>query len=443
MEAKNKKKMKNQQSEDEKYELDRLSCLPEGILSHILSFLDTKSAIRTSVLSKHYRLAWTFSPSLDFKLVGFDVDSYNSFDVLFLPPFRSPTVSSGSFELHVNRVLQRREHCHLTSFRLSLHVPVGSEFIERCIDYAVRHNVQHLRIRGNTKRGRPATLPRLLLTSSSLITLHLSNGYGDIIQLPKSVILPNLKVLHLKNFVFSDNNYNGEVFSGCPSLEDLVLSKCSIRRGDKLKSLDVNCLNLKNLEIRYWRSPLECFDEHMINVNAPRLVFFKFQGYLARVNFKDGVPCLDEACIDLCCPTECSSERMIRTSESLFSILCQIRHVKFLSMSSKTIEYIFKNLKLIKFIAENIYKEMTMPIKNVKELLKRAGHDPTIFCKEHKLSSSEFIPELEDANASLSVIPPDVIHFFLESSPSAEFISIARPKPSPSAEVQRVQDTFG
>ncbi|KAI3464381.1 hypothetical protein Pfo_021044 [Paulownia fortunei] len=383
MESKNKKLKKNQEKEEERYDLDRLSCLPDSILTHILSFLDTKSAVRTSVLSKRYQLLWTLSPCLDFKLSEFLTESFDSYDGHVFSQVKNSSVVS--FESYVNHVLQLREHSNLTMFRLSLHKDVGLEFMQNCVDYAAQHKVQHLRIRAFVKR-KPVTLPKLLLTSSSLITLHLHNATSHSIELPKSVFLPYLKVLRLKNFEFSDKNFNGEVFSGCPSLETLVLSKCSIRPGNKLKILDVNCLNLKNLEIRYWRSPWKCFDEHMINVNAPRLAFFKFQGHLARVNFKEGLPCLEKACIDLCYPTACfmvnASERKQRTSESFLSMLRHICNVKFLSLSLKTIE------------------KLTPECSKVKTK-KDARH---------------------------IAIPAHVMHFLLESSPSAEFLSVEIPK---------------
>ncbi|KAI9076742.1 hypothetical protein K1719_041325 [Acacia pycnantha] len=38
--------------------------LPEKVLSHILSFLPTKEAVRTSVLSKRWEYIWTSIPKL-------------------------------------------------------------------------------------------------------------------------------------------------------------------------------------------------------------------------------------------------------------------------------------------------------------------------------------------------------------------------------------------
>ncbi|KAL2520142.1 F-box domain-containing protein [Forsythia ovata] len=175
-----------------------------------------KIRYKTSVLSKRYRLLWTSLPCLDFKFFGHFIDR---------------------FSLFVNHVLARREPSNLSMFRLSLKKAVGSAFLDNCISYAAKHKVEHLRIRAYTNDS-PSTLPRWLLNSSWLRILRLNNVTCYSMLLPKSLALPGLKVLWLKNFVFSDENYNGELFSGCPSLETLILNKCCIRPEDKLKVLD-------------------------------------------------------------------------------------------------------------------------------------------------------------------------------------------------------------
>ncbi|KAL8485960.1 hypothetical protein ACS0TY_028026 [Phlomoides rotata] len=342
-----KKLKRNQEKREERCDedLDRLSCLPDSILTHILSFLDTKSVIRTSVLSKRYKLLWTMSPCLDFKLTELLSDSFDSYD--------------------------------------------ASVFSQAA--------------------------------------------------------LPSLKVLCLKNFEFCDRNFSGGLFVGCPNLETLVLIKCCIRPVDKLKALDVNCSNLKNLEIEYWRSPWRCFDEHMINVNAPKLAFFKFQGHLVRVNFKDVLPCLERACIDLCYPTACfmvnANERKQMISESFLSMLHHLCNAKLLSLSLKTVEVlcavpdlhvrapiVFENLRVLKFTAENKYREKTIRIETVTELLDSIASGVLIFdaSKETKVLPQSPKPKTKKESRHIS-IPAHVLHFLLEGSPAVEFLSIEIP----------------
>ncbi|KAL8485962.1 hypothetical protein ACS0TY_028026 [Phlomoides rotata] len=439
-----KKLKRNQEKREERCDedLDRLSCLPDSILTHILSFLDTKSVIRTSVLSKRYKLLWTMSPCLDFKLTELLSDSFDSYDASVFSQGKSSHVVS--FMAYVNRIMQFREHSNLVAFRLSLHKDVCLDFAQKCIDYAAHHKVQHLRLRGFFKR-KPFALPEMLLNSSSLITLHLHNATCNCIELPISAALPSLKVLCLKNFEFCDRNFSGGLFVGCPNLETLVLIKCCIRPVDKLKALDVNCSNLKNLEIEYWRSPWRCFDEHMINVNAPKLAFFKFQGHLVRVNFKDVLPCLERACIDLCYPTACfmvnANERKQMISESFLSMLHHLCNAKLLSLSLKTVEVlcavpdlhvrapiVFENLRVLKFTAENKYREKTIRIETVTELLDSIASGVLIFdaSKETKVLPQSPKPKTKKESRHIS-IPAHVLHFLLEGSPAVEFLSIEIP----------------
>ncbi|XP_051123844.1 putative F-box/LRR-repeat protein At4g15060 [Andrographis paniculata] len=444
MESKIRRLRKNQEKEGDGDDLDGLSYLPDSILIHILSFLDTKSVVRISVLSKRYKHLWTSMQCLDFKLPEVYTDTvrfYDGYDIS-----RSTNSSVDSFESYVNHVLKRREHSNLISFTLSLHKSVNLGFFKDSIEYAARHKVQHLRIRGYVKQ-KPAPLPKLLLSSSSLITLHLHNATSYCMQLPKSAALPSLKLLCLKKFVFFDENFNGEVFSGCPNLETLVLSKCCIRPGNKLKVLDVNCLNLKNLEIRNWRSPWRYFNDQMINVNAPKLNFFKLQGHLARVNFKDGLHFLYDTCIDFCCPTACSTvnttERKLRTSEVFLNMLGNLSNVKTLSLSLKAIEVlsalpdiqlrtplIFENLRYIRFSAEKKYKEKTIPIKTVVRLLERASTCVLVVdgSKEPKLSPDCATVKRKHKDATHIALPGNVMHFLLASAPSAEFLTIEAPQ---------------
>ncbi|KAF5757130.1 putative F-box domain, leucine-rich repeat domain superfamily, F-box-like domain superfamily [Helianthus annuus] len=49
---------------------DLLSMLPEEIVSHILSLMPTKYAVRTSVLSKKWRYVWMSVTNLEFAYPG-------------------------------------------------------------------------------------------------------------------------------------------------------------------------------------------------------------------------------------------------------------------------------------------------------------------------------------------------------------------------------------
>ena len=52
-------------------EVDRISSLPEDVLTHILSFLSTKEAVQTCVVSKRWKNTWAAVPILDIKQKDF------------------------------------------------------------------------------------------------------------------------------------------------------------------------------------------------------------------------------------------------------------------------------------------------------------------------------------------------------------------------------------
>ncbi|XP_048131490.1 putative F-box protein At2g39415 [Rhodamnia argentea] len=50
---------------EEEEEIDHISHLPDAIIHHIFSFLPFKDLVKTSVLSKQWRSAWTSTPYID------------------------------------------------------------------------------------------------------------------------------------------------------------------------------------------------------------------------------------------------------------------------------------------------------------------------------------------------------------------------------------------
>lgn len=57
---------KQQESRSEVIVNDKISCLLDSLLHHILSFLQTREVIATSLLSKRWRSLWCSMPTFDF-----------------------------------------------------------------------------------------------------------------------------------------------------------------------------------------------------------------------------------------------------------------------------------------------------------------------------------------------------------------------------------------
>ncbi|CAN0879081.1 Putative F-box/FBD/LRR-repeat protein At4g13965 [Linum grandiflorum] len=76
--------------------IDRLSNLPEAVIHHILSFLDIRSAVQTSVLSRQWRCAWKHLSVLDFSsLFGYNKSFRKEVEKVFL---KNLTLSGLSFD---------------------------------------------------------------------------------------------------------------------------------------------------------------------------------------------------------------------------------------------------------------------------------------------------------------------------------------------------------
>ncbi|KAK7380285.1 hypothetical protein VNO78_32793 [Psophocarpus tetragonolobus] len=220
---------------------DRISELHDSILLHIFNFMDTKSAVRTCVLSKRWKdickclTSLTFSPKL------------MCFPNFTLCSSESNGCRSESFRNFPSWVLSCRDHsCSL--FNLTIESgSIEDDDLDRLMQYALLHNVQHLAIDISSISFTPnfESLP-LIFCSQSLTYLKLCNKWiRSMILLPKSLQFPALKTLHLEcvNFTGADN-HSIEPFSECHLLNTLDLSNLASRRTQRpcfiqLKSLKV------------------------------------------------------------------------------------------------------------------------------------------------------------------------------------------------------------
>ncbi|CAI9261632.1 unnamed protein product [Lactuca saligna] len=107
---------------------DRLSSLPEEILSHILSLMPTSFAVRTSILSKRWKHCWRMITNLDLN------DYYLVYNLK-------------CFSKYVDRVLEHCKASQLKSFKLGLfRTSVQKSDVAKWINEAIRLNVCELDI---------------------------------------------------------------------------------------------------------------------------------------------------------------------------------------------------------------------------------------------------------------------------------------------------------
>ncbi|KAI3498098.1 hypothetical protein L1887_33844 [Cichorium endivia] len=242
------KEMKRLRMSSGRGNVDRLSSLPEELLSHILSLMPTKFAVRTSILSKRWRYHWTFVTNLDF-------DDMH------------PVYGLDCFLKFVDRVLKLCKTSQVKLFRLSFSryvVPKSS--VSMWINEAIKLNVCELDIKVTMPE-----LPSNLFTCKTLTKLRLDASCVDL-TVPFPVILPRLKTLDIS--IKNRPSLNAfRVIHGCPVLERLSLL---IRLCDD-EDCKFNIPTLKRLELTtYGQAPVI----NKIVLNLPNLEYLGVDGCL-------------------------------------------------------------------------------------------------------------------------------------------------------------------
>ncbi|XP_078154150.1 F-box/FBD/LRR-repeat protein At1g16930-like [Carex rostrata] len=203
--------------------IDRISNLPDVVLEHILSFLSTKEAVETCILSKRWNRTWARVPILDI--------NYDEFRMCTNYEERE-----AKFVQFVKGVLQNRDPSNLEKFKLVWYedtncASFNSGVLESCIFQAMKfkprvffffflsvHTQELLRFGTDS-----------IFTCESLhdvvVENNLKDGYLEIA--PSSVHLLCLKKSYLTHITVNDD-FKDKLFVGCPILEELFLRDCSL-----------------------------------------------------------------------------------------------------------------------------------------------------------------------------------------------------------------------
>ncbi|KAL7087284.1 hypothetical protein ACP275_13G058700 [Erythranthe tilingii] len=174
--------------------IDRLSELPDSLLTHILSFLLTRDSVRTSVLGQRWRYLWTYVPNLDFTWVNLD----------FIET-----------AMLLHNKLQK-----INTFRLDLreeYERFNEHLLQSWVTSATDRNVQNLHLTAFDTRVFPS---QSFFTCKTLVHLTL-----DSCEVCRPVCLPRLKKLHLFYPEFGDDESLTQLISGCPVLEELLIEE--------------------------------------------------------------------------------------------------------------------------------------------------------------------------------------------------------------------------
>ncbi|CAK8541424.1 unnamed protein product [Lathyrus sativus] len=211
---------------------DTLSSLPDPILCHILSFLQTKQSVATSILSKMWNNLWLSVPTLCFdETVKDQITSVKFNDFVYSVLLsRDATLPIKSFHFNV-------------SYSYDLPSPIIS--INKWVNFVVQRKLEDLYLR--VKSVERPELPITILTCKTLVVLKLSRFA---VKEGCSVALPSLKTLHLKYIWFSKLRDFMLFVTGCPILEDL-LTRVTFGSDESLNCNEWDSFCLSNLTTGY------------------------------------------------------------------------------------------------------------------------------------------------------------------------------------------------
>ncbi|CAN8253418.1 unnamed protein product [Cochlearia groenlandica] len=203
--------------------MDIINGLPDELLIKILSFVPTKVAISTSILSKRWKFLWMWLPNLEYRdYEAISQVSFRDFIDKNLPSHRSPIIESLLLEISDD------------SFR--------PEYIKRWIGIAVSRRVRELSIDYSSFNLLP---PSSLYTSKSLVTLKL-DGKSITVDVPRTVCLPCLKTLQLLRVTYLKEDSLRLLLSYCHVLEDLDIK---VEDDNNVKALVVIVPSLQRLSL--------------------------------------------------------------------------------------------------------------------------------------------------------------------------------------------------
>ncbi|XP_057436217.1 F-box/FBD/LRR-repeat protein At5g56420-like [Lotus japonicus] len=183
--------------------IDRISALPDEMLIHILSFLPTKSAFATTVLSKRWTPLFHSLTAVYFDDEGVEDEK-----------------TCGRFIRFVDTILRVQQqpiktfHLMLTRFELCKDLRFN---VNRWVKAANQRGVENIEL--STSRC-AARLFFSFFTSQTLVVLKLNRFYMGSHDF-ESIDLPSLKILQLIDTEFLQKEDFKKLLSGCPILVDL------------------------------------------------------------------------------------------------------------------------------------------------------------------------------------------------------------------------------
>ncbi|KAJ1693089.1 hypothetical protein LUZ63_009787 [Rhynchospora breviuscula] len=236
---------------------DRISELHDTLLTQILSYLPTKEAVQTCLLSKRWRNVWASVPVLDFDFADFWSDdifspgqnvTYASFSGKIVTKVSKQSECHDNFVRYIDTVLALREAQPVDKFRLVWQYqvkPYQNHPVRRWILHVLKQRPRVLSIYVQPNAV-SVKVPMEPFTCSSLEEMKLQVDVDVNIETrpqvldPVSVSLPNLRKLNLGYFAI-EADFMSNLLVGCPNLGELELDSDFYPESPVFGSLHMSC----------------------------------------------------------------------------------------------------------------------------------------------------------------------------------------------------------
>jgi hypothetical protein len=225
--------------------MDIISTLPDAVLCHVLSFLETKQAVATSILSKRWKHLWLSVPVLDFSNTHVTNQEAN---FLFNDFVYSVLLSRDSaIPIKIFRLFVMHNH--------TLHVSFA-----KWINFVLQRGVEYLDLQVGTGSS---ILPINIFSCTTLVVLKLRFFLLDPRFSSVLLLLPSLKTLHLRFIRFPNHQDFMLLLAQCPNLEDLRVTDIYFydeedsRSCDKWKNFTLSNLTKADVDSSYFDFPMK------------------------------------------------------------------------------------------------------------------------------------------------------------------------------------------
>ncbi|XVF22850.1 hypothetical protein REPUB_Repub12eG0206600 [Reevesia pubescens] len=304
---------------------NRFNDLPETVVHHIFSFLETIDVIRVSGVSTNWRYLWTSMPQFNF--------DYKRREFSFSRIYEK-------YKDFINWVLMAHDKSGgIQSFRLSCLNNEDDHSLYRWVNILAKKHVQELYLNVTSNNETPFALPCCLIASDSLEILDL-DLQESVLEIPSHAGFSRLKSLQLASTKLMDQNLFQNFISSCPLLENLSLEGCMFH---DFKILDISSRNLRKLVMNcdFCEVP---FDEGLwkcdLKIACPNLVYFDLSGPFVQSLSWDKTPSFLRTAIifafryDDPVPNE-------ELANFVLKILRGVCHVEVLKLRLSILEYIY------------------------------------------------------------------------------------------------------